>query len=174
VSAFEIPSVETERLVLRAFRDGDLDAYAAISADAEVMRYIGSGQTVDRRTAWRTMAGFNGHWSLRGCGMWAIKRKSDGAFIGRAGLHHPPYWPELEVGWQLARDAWGQGFAREAARAALDHARRAMQRQRLVSFIQPGNQRSTRVALALGAAPEGRIDLLGQPVDVYAYELTGR
>jgi RimJ/RimL family protein N-acetyltransferase len=165
----DIPIVETERLLLRAFRESDLDAFAAMSADAEVMRYIGSGQTVDRNGTWRTMATFLGHWVLRGCGMWAIERQSDGAFLGRVGLHHPPYWPALEAGWVLAREAWGQGYAREGAAAALDFARRVLPPQRLVSFIQPGNERSVKVALALGARREPDGELLGQPVQVYVH-----
>jgi len=167
---FDIPTVETERLILRAFRSDDLDAFAAMSADAEVMRYIGDGSTADRHGAWRTMAVFNGHWSLRGFGMWAIERKADGAFIGRVGLHHPPYWPALEAGWVLARASWGQGFAREAAAATLAFARRQLPPQRLVSFIRPGNARSVKLALALGAQFESVADLLGTPVEVYVHE----
>jgi RimJ/RimL family protein N-acetyltransferase len=170
VSAFEIPTIETERLLLRAFRSDDLDAFAALSADVEVMRYIGNGQTADRTASWRTLAGFNGHWTLRGFGMWAIERRSDGAFLGRVGLHHPPYWPALEAGWVLARAAWGQGYAREGALATLDFARRVLRPPRLVSYIQPGNERSVRVARALGARFEGEAELLGSPVQVYVHE----
>jgi len=165
----DIPVVETARLRLRAFRETDLDAFAAMSADAEVMRFIGNGETVDRNGTWRTIAGFLGHWRLRGCGMWAIERKDDGAFLGRVGLHHPPYWPALEAGWVLARHAWGQGYAREGAAAALDFARRALTPQRLVSFIRPGNERSVKVALALGARRTADGDLLGLPVEVYVH-----
>lgn len=165
----DVPIVETERLVLRGFRETDLDAFAAMSADAEVMRYIGSGETVDRNGSWRTLAGFLGHWTLRGCGMWAIELKRDGAFLGRVGLHHPPYWPALEAGWVLAREAWGQGYAREGATAALSFARRALPPQRLVSFIRPGNERSVKVALALGARRESDGELLGLPVQVYVH-----
>jgi RimJ/RimL family protein N-acetyltransferase len=169
VSRFEIPTLRTERLALRAFRADDLDAFAAMSADPDVMRFIGSGETVDRNGSWRTMAGFNGHWSLRGFGMWALERIDDGAFIGRVGLHHPPDWPSLEAGWVLARDAWGHGFAREAATAVLAYARRELPPQRLVSFIRPGNERSVKVALALGATFDGQADLLGTPVQVYVH-----
>jgi RimJ/RimL family protein N-acetyltransferase len=170
VTRFRIPTVETERLVLRAFRNDDFEAFAAMSADTEVMRYIGSGETLDRNAAWRNIAGFNGHWSLRGFGMWAMERKTDGVFLGRVGLHHPPYWPALEAGWTLARSAWGHGYAREGARGAIDFAQRMLPPQRLVSFIQPGNQRSVKVALALGARLEGQSDLLGTPVLVYVHD----
>ncbi len=169
-----IPTLDTARLRLRAFREDDLDPFAAMSADPEVMRHIGAGETMDRNTSWRVMAGFNGHWSLRGVGMWAVERRSDGAFLGRVGLHHPPYWPALECGWVLARDAWGQGYARESADVALAFARGARPGERLVSYIRPGNQRSVNVALALGAALEGPSELLGLPVDVYAHANPGR
>lgn len=164
-----VPAVETARLRLREWREGDLDAFASMSADPEVMRHIGSGETVDRNGTWRVLAGFAGHWALRGCGMWAVERKADGAFIGRIGLHHPPYWPCLELGYVLARAAWGQGFAREGAAAALAWALRELPAQRLTSFIRPGNTASERVALALGARHEGRADLLGSPVEVYVH-----
>lgn len=169
MSQFTIPRIETERLVLRAFRDDDLDAFAPMCADAEVMRYIGDGATTDRVGAWRQMAVFNGHWTLRGVGMWAAERKSDGALLGRIGLIHPPYWPSLELGWLLGRAAWGHGHAREGARAALEFARRTLSPQRLASFIRPGNLRSVKVALALGARRDGTTDLLGTPVEVYLH-----
>lgn len=174
MSAFGIPVVDTERLRLRAFREDDLDAFAAMSADPEVMRFLGAGDTIDRNASWRTMAGFNGHWSLRGLGMWAVERRDDGAFLGRVGLYHPPHWPSLECGWVLARDAWGRGYAREAARAALGFARHARPGERLVSYIRPGNERSVRVALALGATLEGPSELLGLPVDVYVHDNPAR
>jgi RimJ/RimL family protein N-acetyltransferase len=174
VSTFEIPSIETERLVLRAFRSDDLDAFAAMSADAEVMRYVGTGATVDRNGSFRTMAGFNGQWSLRGVSMWAVERKADGAFIGRVGLYHPPYWPCLEMGWVLARAGWGKGYAQEGARASLDYARRVLKPARLASFITPGNDRSVCVAEALGARLEGQSDLLGSPVLVYVHDIASR
>ena len=174
MSRFQIPELATGRLLLRAFREDDLEAFAAMSADPEVMRYIGTGDTVDRNAAWRTMAGFNGHWALRGIGMWAVQRLEDSAFIGRAGLHHPPYWPSLECGWVLSRSAWGHGYAREAAAAALAYARRARPGERLQSFIQPGNDRSVRVALAIGARRVGDADLLGSPVQVYEHDNPAR
>ncbi len=173
MNTFEIPSVDTERLVLRAFRRDDLDAFAAMSADPDVMRYVGTGATVDRNGSFRSMAGFNGQWSLCGVSMWAAQRKADGAFIGRIGLYHPPYWPCLEIGWVLARAAWGHGYAREGARAALDYARRVLKPERLASFIAPGNERSARVAEALGARLEGQRDLLGSPVLEYVHDLDG-
>jgi RimJ/RimL family protein N-acetyltransferase len=104
-------SLETERLVLRAFREEDLDTYAALCADPEVMRFLGS--PLDRAGAWRSMATTLGHLHLRGFSQSAVVEKASGRVIGRGGLWRPEGWPGLEVGWVLARDAWGKGYATE-------------------------------------------------------------
>lgn len=160
-------SVETPRLLLRPFRNADLDAYAAMCADAEVMRYIGSGDPVGRDMAWRQMAGFLGHWVLRGHGMWAVEERASGRLIGRAGFLDPEGWPGAELGWLLAREAWGHGYATEAARAALDCGRRALGLGALISLIRPDNRRSAALATRLGATHEKTIDFLGGQVDVW-------
>lgn len=148
--------LQTERLLLRAFRQDDVDAYAAMCADPEVMRYLSvTGALLSREDAWRQMALFAGHWSLRGFGMWAVEHRQTGRFVGRVGLHHPEGWPDLELGWSLRREDWGQGFATEAARAAADHAFHELRRSHLIHLILPGNERSIRVAERLGAAPAG-------------------
>ena len=157
-----IPAIQTPRLVLRAFRDTDLGDYAAICADAEVMRYIGSGETADRVNAWRQMAVFNGHWSLEGSGMWAVELKDSGRCIGRIGLYGPPHWPGLELGWVLGRSHWGCGLAHEGADAARRWAFEVLGCPRLISLIHPDNVRSIRLAQVLGAQADGECDLLGQ------------
>lgn len=164
---FSIPRIATARLVLRAFRNGDLDAYAEMCADAEVMRHIGKGGPVGRDVAWGQMAFFLGHWSLRGYGMWAVER--DGALIGRAGFIHPEGWPGLELGWLLARDAWGQGYATEACRAALTHGRGQFGEREVISLIRPANQRSIALAQRLGATLAREIDFMGAPAQVYLH-----
>jgi RimJ/RimL family protein N-acetyltransferase len=79
--------ITTGRLILRPLRESDLDAYAAMTADPEVMRFLGEGRTLDREDAWRSMAMLIGHWTLRGFGMWALEERATGKFVGRAGLH---------------------------------------------------------------------------------------
>ncbi len=106
-----VPTLTTDRLTLRGWRDEDLDAYAEITADPEVMRFMGGA--IDRARTWREMAVFAGHWALRGYGIWVVE--CDGVLIGRIGLWQPEGWPGLEVGWLLGRDAWGHGYATEAA-----------------------------------------------------------
>lgn len=143
-----IPRLETDRLALRAFREEDLDAWAAIMADAEVMTYLGGPMT--RGNAWRTMATTLGHWALKGYGMWAVERKSDGALVGRVGLLQPEGWTGLEVGWTLGRPYWGQGFATEAAAAAMRYAFLTRPDDRVVSNIDADNRASQAVAKRLG------------------------
>jgi RimJ/RimL family protein N-acetyltransferase len=161
------PTLETERLRLRMFRESDLDAYARMSADPEVMRFIGTGVTLSRAEAWRSMAFFLGHWELRGHGMWAIESRESGELVGRAGFLEPEGWPGFELGWLLARPHWGRGYALEAARAALRYAGDTLHRDRVIHLIRPGNARSTKLAIALGGTLRDEIELLGGKVLVY-------
>jgi RimJ/RimL family protein N-acetyltransferase len=159
--------LETERLRLRAFRNSDHAAYAAMCADPEVMRYIGTGVTLSPADAWRSMAGILGHWQLLGYGMFAAEVKATGELAGRIGFLDPPGWPGFELGWLLGRGHWGQGYAIEGARACLGHAFGPLGRDRVVSLIRPGNERSIRVAERLGERLAGEVDLLGGKALVY-------
>jgi len=143
-----IPRLETDRLVLRAFREEDLDAWAAFMADPEVMTHLGGPMV--RASAWRAMATTLGHWVLKGYGMWAVERKTDGVLIGRVGLLNPEDWTGLEVGWTLGRPYWGQGYATEAAAASMRYAFLTQPVDRVVSNIDPGNTASQAVARRLG------------------------
>jgi RimJ/RimL family protein N-acetyltransferase len=156
-----IPQLETERLLLRAWRLEDFEPYARLVANSEVMRYLG-GVPMNRTDAWRNMAMLLGHWTLRGYGMWAVERKNDGAFIGRVGLHNPEGWPGLEVGWTLGRDHWGQGYAAEAGRAAMRYGFLTQPVERLLSVIDPDNAPSQRVAQRLGETRGERREMESQ------------
>jgi RimJ/RimL family protein N-acetyltransferase len=166
-----IPTLTTERLRLRAFRAADWPAYADMSADAEVMRYIGAGGPLPAADAWRQIAGMLGHWALLGHGQWAIERRSDGLLLGRVGSIDPPGWPGFEIGWLLGRAHWGQGYAREAARAAMRYAADVLGRDEALHLIRPENTRSLRLAEALGASLREHIDFMGGSACVYASRL---
>lgn len=162
--------LETERLRLRQFRVEDLDAYAAMCADPEVMRFLGDGKTLTRAEAWRQMALIVGHWRLRGYGLWAVEERATGALVGRIGFFNPEGWPGFELGWVLRRASWGQGYATEGAARALAHAFGEMGRERVISLIYPLNAASIRVAERLGERLQGRTELFGHEVLVYGIE----
>jgi RimJ/RimL family protein N-acetyltransferase len=161
------PSLETDRLLLRPFREEDHAPYAVMCADEEVMRHIGTGVTLSAPDAWRSMAVILGHWALRGYGMFAIEVKATGELAGRVGFLDPPGWPGFELGWLLGRAHWGNGYAYEGAKACLDHAFVALGRERVISLIRPGNTRSVRVAERLGERLAGEVELLGSKALVY-------
>jgi RimJ/RimL family protein N-acetyltransferase len=152
------------------FRETDLDAYAAMCADAEVMRHLGDGRVLARPDTWRQMAMILGHWTLRGFGLLALEEKATGALVGRAGFYEPEGWPGFELGWMLRRESWGKGYATEAARRLLAHAFTELNRERLISLIRPANAPSIRVAERLGERPEGRAELFGDEALIYAID----
>ena len=164
----DIPSLETDRLLLREWREADLDAYARICADEQFARYF--GQPLEREDAWRQMALYAGHWELRGFGLWAVEEKASGAFVGRTGLYEPEGWPGLEVGWGLDPAVWGRGYATEAGSASLDYAWRVLGAERVISIIDPDNARSIAVAERLGETFERRWRLRTLPVVIYGVD----
>ena len=138
-----IPILKTERLILREFRDSDFDAYAEMSSDEEVMRYVGTGKVLSRAESWRSMAAIIGHWYFRGYGLWAVAEQQSGEMIGRIGCWQPEGWIGLEVGWSLRRAFWGRGFATEAGLASIDFAFTKLQQPHVISLIRPDNAPST-------------------------------
>jgi RimJ/RimL family protein N-acetyltransferase len=163
-------TLQTDRLRLRMFRPDDLEAYAAMCADPEVMRYLGDGKALTRADAWRQMAMILGHWQLRGFGLWAVEERASGDLVGRIGFFQPEGWPGFELGWMLRRASWGKGYATEGARRALGHAFGELGRTHLISLIRPANQPSIRVAERLGQRLEGRTELFGRDALVYGID----
>jgi RimJ/RimL family protein N-acetyltransferase len=158
------PRLETDRLILRAWRAADVDPFAAMMAEADVARFLSADQRpMDRAMAWRTMAVFVGHWALRGYGLFVVEEKSSGAFVGRIGAWRPEGWVGLELGWSLARAFWGRGYAYEAACVARDWMRSTLAPERIVSLIHVDNQRSQALARRLGMAPGAETYHAGMP-----------
>jgi RimJ/RimL family protein N-acetyltransferase len=157
-----VPALRTERLLLRGWRESDLDAWAAIAADVEVMRWVGEPAGMSREDAWRHIAYLVGHWELRGFGLWAVEERDGGELVGRIGLYRPEGWPGLELGWTVTRSRWGRGYATEAGRAAVDWAREELGADHLISLIADDNPRSQRVAEKLGMSPEARTAVRGE------------
>ena len=162
-----IPRIETKRLILRGFQEKDLEPYAEMCSDSDVMRYIGTGITLSRAEAWRNMAMIIGHWYLRGYGLWAVEERQTGEMIGRIGCWNPEGWVDFEVGWMLRKAYWGKGFATEAARVVMDYAFTNLHQPRVISLIFPENLASQRLALRLGEKLEGNTKILGNKVRIY-------
>ena len=144
--------IETERLLLRAWQPSDEAPFAALNADPEVTRYL-SGP-MRRGESDELLARIRGHWQEHGFGLYAVEVKERGEFAGFVGLAIPSFLPDVlpavEVGWRLAREHWGNGYATEGARASLRHGFEELELRQIISIIDPRNTASVRVAQRLG------------------------
>ena len=146
------PTLETERLILRPFREDDLASYFTMMKTPELRESLRIPDERGRSEAWLEMAWWLGQWELRGTGNWALQDKASGIFIGRAGLHNPERhdWPGVEVGWALHPDWWGLGYATEAGEESIRYGFEELGQDRLYSTILLDNHRSQTVAQRLG------------------------
>ena len=144
--------IETERLVLRPWRDGDWHGLHRTYGDAEVMGWIGAGAADLPATA-AAVGRMSMHWRLLGYGMFAVEERTSGEIVGRVGLMFHPDWPldgpKVEVGWTLERSAWGNGYA-----TVLDL-------PQIFSMTRPDNVRSRGVMERCGLTKRGELDFQG-------------
>jgi RimJ/RimL family protein N-acetyltransferase len=144
--------LETPRLLLRLWRDDDREPFATLNADPIVMEHFPAPLTRDESDALvdRIEAGID----ERGWGLWSVEVLDSSAFIGFVGLNpatfDAPFTPAVEVGWRLAREHWGHGYATEGARAALAYGFDELALDEIVSFTTRANERSSRVMKRLG------------------------
>jgi RimJ/RimL family protein N-acetyltransferase len=163
-----VTELETERLLLRGWRDGDVVHLDRLGHDEQFIRYLGPRQDPHEelhkhRRRWRDL----------GYGQWALEERSSGRFVGRAGLHRHRLWPsEVEVGWGLDPVFWGRGYATEAGAAAIRYAFDVVGAPRIISILHPDNGPSIRVAERLGEHPYATVpwDETGIDLLVYAIE----
>ena len=177
-------SLETDRLVLRAPVPEDAETLAPTYADPEVMRYVGDGRALTRAETERSVRRMIERWEADGFGLFTTVRKEDGAVIGRVGLlvWNTDTWEpttraqgaevptEVEVGYTLGRDFWGQGYATEAAGAVRDYALGGLGAERLIALIIHGNTASENVARKLGLAYERDIMLGRREAQLFALD----
>ena len=151
----EAPRLETERLVLRAWRKDDREKYFAILQEPAVYCHFGP-QPMGMEECWRRLIASAGSWQVNGFGGWAVERRSDGKLIGMTALFtawrdlEPEFGDEPEMGWIFASEAHGQGLAGEACRAALDWAEANLEPSPIWAIIAPANEPSFRLAERLG------------------------
>jgi RimJ/RimL family protein N-acetyltransferase len=142
----------TPRLLLRQWRDDDLEPFAALNGDPYTMRYFPAPMTPSESDALAALA--SSALVQRGWGLWAVEVVGVAPFVGFVGLNQPGFQahftPAMEVGWRLARAHWGNGYATEAARAAVAYGFDALELDEIVSFTSVVNQPSRRVMERLG------------------------
>jgi ribosomal-protein-alanine N-acetyltransferase len=147
-----IPTLETERLRLRAPKASDFEAYADFRTGP---RALYAGGPFSRAEAFEQLAALVGHWLLRGYGRWMVAQKDSDRPLGVVGLYYPDDWLEPEIAWSVFDEAEGQGIAQEAALAARGYAYETLGWTTAVSLIDPRNTRSAALAERLGATREG-------------------
>lgn len=163
--------IETPRLLLRVPRLDDLDEWAAMMADEQTAKFIGGA--APREVTWRGLMTMIGAWHATGFAMFSVIERSSGKWIGRLGPWQPLGWPGTEVGWAIARDFWGRGYAPEGAVAATNWAFDNLGWSQVIHSIDPANTASQAVARKLGSRNLGpgklpppfqnsRIDIWGQ------------
>lgn len=163
--------LETPRLALRPFTNSDHDAIHAVYADPEVMRYVGHGAHRTAAETARALRGYADALRARGYGFVAVIERSTGAVIGDAGLHPlAGRGPDVELGYTLARAAWGRGYATEVAGALIEHAFGSLGVPRVMAQVEPDNARSRRVLEKLGMTQRGVRLAYGRPHLLYGLE----
>lgn len=150
----------TDRLVLRRWTDADREPFAAMNADPEVMRYF--RDVLDREASDAFVDRIEASFDEHGYGLWVVERIDDGAFLGFTGLllqtYESPFTPAVEVGWRLARDAWGNGYATEAGLASLAFGFDRLGLDAIISTTSRPNEPSQRVMQRLGMHRAGEFD----------------
>jgi len=159
-----VPDVEleTERLLLRAWRDEDLAPFARMNADPRVMEFF--PQTYDAAESAEGLARIRAHFAAHGFGLWAVEVKGGAPFVGMVGLAVPSFQasftPCVEVGWRLLPEHWRHGYATEAARGALEFGFGALGLREIVAMTTVANVRSRRVMEKLGMRHDAGGDFL--------------
>jgi RimJ/RimL family protein N-acetyltransferase len=137
-------------------------------ADPRVGAPKGFPSGATRAQAWGGLANILGHWALRGFGLFAVRRRDTGAFVGSVGLIAPEGWPEPEATWTIAVEHQRQGYAREAAAVVVAQALEELRLGRVVSFVPTQNEASKRVAAAIGMAHESEVKVFGEIAQCWA------
>lgn len=157
--------IETPRLILRSWKESDREPFARLNADARVMEYFLKRLSSEESDAY--LRRITEEIDLRGYGLYAVECKEDGRFIGYVGFHDfvmdTDFSPSTEIGWRIAYEYWGRGYAPEAAAACLEYARKSLPFGEVYSFTYVGNGRSERVMQKIGMDQVGHFAHPGVP-----------
>lgn len=170
-----IPRLTTERLVLRGWQESDFAPYARMCAMPEVMRWIGSGQPQSEAEAHKAIETFTSEHHKNGFGLMAVEVRDTSELIGFCGLSIPTFLPEIlpavEIGWRLAPEAWGKGYATEAARSTMTRGFDDLKLERIVSICHIKNAASENIMKKLGMHFDRETITASSKVDVRVYAL---
>jgi len=152
--------IETKRLILRSWKESDLESFAAMNADPRVMEFFPSVKSFEESR--KEYQAIQDHFQKHGYGFWAVSEKGQENFCGFIGLRYidfaAPYTPAVEVGWRLAFEYWGKGYATEGAQASLNYAFEVLHLPEVISFTYTGNLRSRVVMEKIGMQHDAKDD----------------
>lgn len=170
IAASHAPTIETQDLILRGYREEDFDAFAAFGA-SERSQFVGGPQ--DRWSSWRSFMAGIGHWTLRGYGMWMVEHRETGRVAGRVGVIFNDGWDEPELGWHIYDGFEGKSYAFQACVAARSYSARHFDLDGAISYISAENTRSITLAERLGAGFERDGEVLGKPCQIWRHPKVG-
>jgi RimJ/RimL family protein N-acetyltransferase len=165
--------IDTPRLHLRTWSEGDFERFAAIHSDPEVMRFYANNRPFTREEARAAFNSILDHWNHYGYGLWVAEERATGEMIGRIGLTNQVDFPspsKVEVGWMLARSHWGHGFATEGAIAVIRFAFETLGVPTVISISRPENEASLKVMQRCGLTLRGATHWRGHDVVWYAID----
>jgi RimJ/RimL family protein N-acetyltransferase len=162
--------LETERLMLRMFRETDWKDMHEYYGDLECTKYT-SGRALKENESWQKVAALLGHWQMRNYGPYAMEEKASGKVLGVVGLDYPLDWPEPEIQWGLAHKFWGKGYASEAVREVKKMTAQYLPDLPLISLIHPNNINSIKLAEAVGAFFEKDYFFRGDTWSIYRHTI---
>lgn len=172
-----MPELVTPRLLLRGWRDDDLEPLAAVYADPEVMHFVGDGSVYSREATAVALQAIRDHWRRHGFGKFAVQSRATGELLGWVGLGVPAFLPQIlpavGIGWRLGRSHWGRGLATEAAQAVLRHGFDDLGLDRVVGICHADHHASARIMVKLGMHDLLRTTVPGTGRPARVMEVTG-
>ena len=164
-----IPTLTTQRLILRGLEQSDLPTFVEFFADGDGSYFYGGPKSIEESR--EDLMAFRDHWMEKGYGVWAIEQKSDGKMVGICGFNWPTGWLRRELTWWLLPSAQGQGFATEASQAAIEHAHREYKWDLVETHMKDKNESARRLVERLGGKVIDRLEFPdGFTRNIYAFQ----